>query len=44
MEVDGEISATDFIIRGISIIDIIQEYQDEIKELKNKIEALRQQK
>jgi len=42
--VDGEISATDFIIRGISIIDIIQEYQDEIKELKNKIEALRQQK
>lgn len=37
MEVDGKISAKDFIIRGISISDIIQEYQADIQELKNKL-------
>lgn len=44
MEVDGEISATDFIIKGISITDIIQGYQKEIEELKIKFEIFTRQK
>jgi len=37
MEVDGEISAKDFVIRGISISDILKEYKEEIEHLKEKI-------
>jgi len=44
MEVDGKISATDFIIKGISIAEIIQEYQKEIEQLKIKVEVLTRQK
>jgi len=44
MEVNGGISAKDFIIRGISISDIIREHKKEIEQLKNKIEVLTEQK
>jgi hypothetical protein len=44
MEVNGEISAKDFIVRGISISDIIREHKEEIEQLKNKIEVLTGQK
>lgn len=44
MEIDGEISAKDFIIRGISISDIIKEHKEEIEQLKEKIEVLTGQK
>lgn len=37
IEVDGEVSAIDFIIKGISIANIIQEYKEEIEQLKIKI-------
>lgn len=40
MEVDGKISAEDFIIKGISLADIIREYKEEIEQLKNKIGSL----
>ncbi len=44
MEVDGEIGAKDFIIRGISISDIIREHKEEIEKLKNKLEVLTRNK
>jgi hypothetical protein len=44
MEVEGKISARDFIINGISIEDIIQEYRDEIEQLKIKIKDCTEQK
>lgn len=44
MEVNGGISATDFIIKGISIADIIREYKEEVEQLKIKIEDLTGQK
>ena len=44
VEVDGEISAKDFIIQGISIANIVHEQQKEIDELRDKIKALSRQK
>lgn len=44
MEVNGEISAKDFVIKGVSLIDILHEQQKEIDDLKNKIEVLTGQK
>ncbi len=44
MEVNGGISATDFIIKGISIAEIIREYKEEIEQLKIKIGDLTGQK
>jgi hypothetical protein len=44
MEVNGKIGAADFIIKGISIAEIIQEYRGEIEQLKNEIKVLKEQK
>jgi hypothetical protein len=40
VEIEGKISAKDFIIGEISLIDIIHGYQEEIEDLKNKIKEL----
>lgn len=40
MEIDGKVSAIDFIIDGISILDTLEKYRQEMKKLSDRIEEL----
>ena len=40
MEIDGKVSAIDFIIDGISILDTLEKYRQEVKRLSDRIEEL----